>query len=73
MTEPIFDVQGLGYRNGSNQILQDITVQIEQGANLTIAGPIRVGKKQFLRILATLLTPTAGGGEVQWSKTGHVS
>jgi len=60
MIEPIFDVQGLGYRNGSNQILQDITVQIEKGANLTIAGPSGSGKSTFLRILATLLTPTAG-------------
>lgn len=60
MTEPIFDVQGLGYKNGKNQILHDMTVQIAKGANLTIAGPSGSGKSTFLRLLATLLTPTSG-------------
>lgn len=60
MTEPIFDVQELGYQNRGQQILQGITLQIERGANLTIAGPSGSGKSTFLRILATLLTPTAG-------------
>ncbi|MFC6253642.1 ATP-binding cassette domain-containing protein [Secundilactobacillus hailunensis] len=60
MTEPIFDVQGLGYQNGGNRILEDMTLQVEKGANLTIAGPSGSGKSTFLRILATLLTPTQG-------------
>ncbi|MTV81828.1 ABC transporter ATP-binding protein [Secundilactobacillus folii] len=60
MAELIFDIQELNYVVGDHQILHSMTTQIEKGANLTIEGPSGSGKSTFLRLLATLLTPTSG-------------
>lgn len=60
MAEPIFDIKGLGYTVDNHIIIHHLTLQIPKGANLTIAGPSGSGKSTFLRLLATLITPTEG-------------
>ncbi|OTN89330.1 hypothetical protein A5819_001822 [Enterococcus sp. 7E2_DIV0204] len=41
-------------------ILNDITTSFEKGSHTTITGPSGSGKSTFLKLLASLLTPTKG-------------
>ncbi|MFD1432998.1 ABC transporter ATP-binding protein [Lacticaseibacillus yichunensis] len=56
----IFDLRDVGLTVGDRPILHDISFTVEPGAYLTIVGPSGAGKSTVLRLLATLLTPTAG-------------
>ncbi|TLQ04605.1 ATP-binding cassette domain-containing protein [Pediococcus stilesii] len=56
----IFTVSKLGYQIDGIEILKNIDFTIEEGEYVTISGPSGSGKSTFLRLLATLLTPTSG-------------
>lgn len=52
--------QNISYRVDDKQILTDISLKIDKGEIVTIAGPSGSGKSTLVRILASLVTPTAG-------------
>lgn len=52
--------QNISYRVDDKQILDDISLKIDKGEIVTIAGPSGSGKSTLVRILASLVTPTAG-------------
>lgn len=52
--------QNISYRVDDKQILDDISLKIDKGEIVTIAGPSGSGKSTLVRILASLITPTAG-------------
>lgn len=57
-------VQGLTQRYGFNTVLQDIHLEVDDGAFVTLVGPNGAGKSTLLRIVATLLAPSAGSVKV---------
>lgn len=56
----IFEIKNLGYQIDTKEILHDVNLSVPTGDFLTITGPSGGGKSTLLRLLATLLTPTAG-------------
>ena len=58
--DDIFKVTNLGFSVDDTQILDGINFSAKTGEYITIIGPSGSGKSTFLRILATLLTPTEG-------------
>lgn len=60
MNEPFLTAVNLSHTFEKFPVLTDISLQIEAGAFVVMVGPSGVGKSTFLRILAGLLTPTAG-------------
>lgn len=63
-------IQNLGKRFGSRVVLQDITLQAEDGL-LGLVGPNGAGKTTLMRIVASLLPPSAG--KVTWNGLDVVS
>ena len=56
---------GLYKTYGSNTVVKDLDLQIEQGEFLVLLGPSGCGKTTTLRCLAGLETPTAGSIQFQ--------
>jgi len=54
------DVSGVGQRAGARQILHEVSVSIEPGALVALAGGSGAGKTTLLEILAGLRAPSAG-------------
>jgi ABC-2 type transport system ATP-binding protein len=57
---PIVETRGLTKRYGQFQALEDLNLTIETGVVFGFIGPNGAGKTTSMRILATLLDPTAG-------------
>ncbi len=53
-------VQGLVKRFGYTIVLRGVSLHIPEGQTVVLLGPNGAGKTTFLRILATLLKPSAG-------------
>ena len=58
--EPLIQVQNLGKKFGSMEVLKDITVDIYKGDVVCVIGPSGSGKSTFLRCLNRLEEPTSG-------------
>ncbi len=58
------ETDGLGRRYGERAALEDVALELDEGATLVVFGPNGAGKSTLLRILATLLRPTAGAARV---------
>ncbi len=56
----IIELQGVTKRYGDLMAVDDLTLSIEQGAVFGFIGPNGAGKTTTMRILTTLLRPTAG-------------
>ena len=56
----IVRVQNLTHHYGAVRAVEDLSFQVEEGEVLGLIGPRGAGKTSVLRILATLLRPTAG-------------
>jgi len=64
MTSPAVDIQGVSHRYGDHQALDDVTLQVEQGALCGFLGPNGSGKTTLFRILATLMPPSEGSARL---------
>src|SRR4051794_7321385 len=62
--EPAVVVEGLQKSFGSVQALRGIDLTVERGIVLGLLGPNGAGKTTAVRILTTLLKPTAGRATV---------
>lgn len=51
-------------RHGRTQALRDVSLRVAAGATLGLLGPNGAGKTTLIKILAGLLHPDAGGGQV---------
>jgi heme exporter protein A len=58
------EVEGLRKTFGRREVLKGISFSLERGGFLSIFGPNGAGKTTTLRVLATLLTPSAGAVKV---------
>ncbi len=58
------EVDGLRKTFGRREVLKGLTFSLERGGFLSVFGPNGAGKTTTLRVLATLLTPTAGSVRV---------
>lgn len=56
----IVAVNGLSFRYGERQALDDVSLSVAQGSMFALLGPNGSGKTTFFRILATLLRPQSG-------------
>jgi ABC-2 type transport system ATP-binding protein len=57
------DVHGLNKSFGAKHVVQDVTIQVEEGRICGFLGPNGSGKTTTLRMLCGLLTPDSGSGE----------
>lgn len=57
---PLLDVQDVAFSVGDRQLLKPISLQLYQGDCVLLTGPSGSGKSTFLKILASLITPTSG-------------
>ncbi|GAA5417128.1 high-affinity zinc uptake system ATP-binding protein ZnuC [Paraliobacillus ryukyuensis] len=82
MTSPIVRIQHVSYAYESNYALQDINLEIPQGAFLGLLGPNGGGKTTLIKILLGLLKPQKGTIDLfeeninnfsNWNKIGYVS
>jgi zinc transport system ATP-binding protein len=56
----LIEASGLGYRIGTQTILEGISLHLQAGEILTVIGPNGAGKTTLLKLLLGLLEPTAG-------------
>jgi ABC-type multidrug transport system ATPase subunit len=57
---PAVSVRGLWRELGDRPVLRDVSLELRRGETLAVLGPNGAGKTTLVRILATLLRPTAG-------------
>ena len=62
--DPIVELRSLTHRYGSRVALDDVSFDVPQATLFALLGPNGGGKTTLFRILATLLTPTSGGGNI---------
>lgn len=60
MTKPIIEVKNLAKKFDHNEVLKDISEQVNPGQVIVVIGPSGSGKSTFLRCLNLLETPTSG-------------
>jgi heme exporter protein A len=61
---PAVRLRGIRKRFGYRETLRGIDLELEEGGSLAVFGPNGAGKSTLLRIIATLWSPSAGGGEI---------
>lgn len=57
---PIIEISNLVKKYGKLTAVQNLTLQVEQGAIFGFVGPNGAGKTSTMRILTTLMSPTSG-------------
>lgn len=62
--ESLVELDGVGVRVGSTQILRDINLRIDAGEVVGLFGANGAGKTTALRLIATLIRPAQGTGTV---------
>ena len=58
--EPLLRVERLGVRFGSQQVLRDISLELQPGQTLVVLGESGCGKTVLLKTLIGLIRPTSG-------------
>ncbi len=61
----LLELRGISKRFGSNQVLDNVDLTVNQGESVAIIGPSGTGKSTILRIIAGLLSPDEGEIYVQ--------
>ena len=56
----LLDVQDVAFSVGDRQLLKLVSLQLYKGDCVLLTGPSGSGKSTFLKILASLITPTSG-------------
>ncbi|MBD8262318.1 MULTISPECIES: iron efflux ABC transporter ATP-binding subunit FetA [Pantoea] len=56
----LLNVQDVAFSVGDRQLLKPVSIQLYQGDCVLLTGPSGSGKSTFLKILASLITPTSG-------------
>jgi ABC-2 type transport system ATP-binding protein len=64
VTKPAIDVRGIVKRFGDFTAVDDISFTVEQGEIFGLLGPNGAGKSTLIRMLTTLIPPTAGTAEI---------
>lgn len=57
---PMIQIQGLVKQYGVNMVLRGVDLQVAEGEFVSLVGANGAGKSTLMRIVATLLQPTAG-------------
>jgi len=60
MSPPVIQAENVSFSYGSVPVLEEISLEVEQGEFLGLVGPNGGGKTTLLRILLGLLTPDTG-------------
>lgn len=66
----LIDLEGMGVTMASIPVLADVRLRVDAGEVVGIAGPNGAGKSTLLSVVATLLSPTEGGGTVLGAPLG---
>jgi heme exporter protein A len=61
---PVVSLAGVGVTLGATPVLRDLDLEVHAGQAVGLVGANGSGKTTLLRVLATLLSPTSGGGSV---------
>jgi ABC-2 type transport system ATP-binding protein len=61
---PAIRVRHLWHRYGNFEVLRDVSFEVKKGEIFGFIGPNGAGKTTTIRVLATLLEPTAGRAEI---------
>lgn len=56
----LLELSGVGFAVNDHAILQDVNLTVEADDYLTITGPSGGGKSTLLKLIATMISPTAG-------------
>lgn len=67
---PLLQLGNVSYATGAAPVLSGITCDVEVGECLGVQGPNGAGKTTLLRLMATLLRPTTGHGQVFGARLG---
>lgn len=79
---PIIKVKNLSYKYSKDKVLEDVSLEVPDGAFLAIVGPNGSGKSTFLKLMLGLLKIQSGSIELfgenirqfkKWQKVGFVS
>ncbi|MFL5329682.1 MAG: ABC transporter ATP-binding protein [Gemmataceae bacterium] len=57
---PVIELERVGVRFGTQEVLRDVSLQIQRGQTVAIVGESGCGKTVMLKLIVALLTPTTG-------------
>jgi ABC-type transporter Mla maintaining outer membrane lipid asymmetry ATPase subunit MlaF len=60
MAEPVIELRNVSFSSQHVQVVQDVSLTVEEGTTLALIGPSGGGKSTVLKLAAGLLVPTGG-------------
>src|SRR4051812_4197520 len=57
---PVIEFEHVGMRFGAQEVLRDVSPQIQRGQTVAIVGESGCGKTVLLKLIVALLTPNSG-------------
>jgi manganese/iron transport system ATP-binding protein len=68
---PILRAEGLSLHYESGPALEEVSFELQTGERLAVVGPNGAGKSTLLKIIAGVLTPSAGGVQIFGNEPGR--